>query len=578
MKIKKGIAVSPGIVIAKCMVIDVEDLRLQKHNISPSRINIEKKRVREAFAAAVYQLSEAETSQNIEEGSIKDIFAVHMSFMRDRKLWHKIEDMIESELVAADYAVSVVLREIATHFKNSQSRYVNERAADIYDIERRILRIINDDDLLDTANLSEEVIVVAHDLSPTQTASFDRKYIKGFATNAGGRTSHTAIVARSLGIPAVVALEDITVSAQQGQMVIIDGNQGVVIIEPDEDTLEKYRRQFIDFHAFEHKLDMLREVDAVTRDGTKINITANIEFPAEVSLVNSRGGDGIGLYRTEFLYLESKSEPSEQDHYNAYTEVLKQLHGKPVVIRTMDLGADKVVNNSSFHHENNPVLGLRSIRFCLENLPMFKKQLRAVLRASALGNVRIMFPLITNVQEVRQAKMLLRDVMEDLDDEGIKYDPDIKIGIMIETPSAALMAGLLAREVDFFSIGTNDLIQYTLAVDRANERVITLYSPGEPAVIKLLKMVIDAACKEGIELSVCGEMASEPEFILLLLGLGVRNLSMGPSMIPEIKMIVRSLEISYCEKCVTKILAMESRRQVTNYLRDAVIKTLPEAL
>ncbi|MFI4911692.1 MAG: phosphoenolpyruvate--protein phosphotransferase [Sedimentisphaeraceae bacterium JB056] len=578
METKKGIAVSPGIVIAKCMVIDVEDLRLQRKTISAADVNDQQKRVRDAFATAVYQLSEAESSQKIEEGSIKDIFAVHMSFMRDRKLWMKIENLIEKDLVSAEYAVSVVLREIATHFKRSPSKYVNERAADIYDIERRILRTMNNDDIFDTTKLSEEVVIVSHDLSPTQTASFDRNYIKGFATNAGGRTSHTAIVARSLGIPAVVALEDVTASAQQGQTVIIDGNQGIVIIEPDEDTLKRYREQYINFHAFENKLDSLRDVEAVTRDGTKINITANIEFPAEVDMVKSRGADGIGLYRTEFLYLESRTEPTEEDHFAAYKEVLDKLDGKPMVIRTMDLGADKVVDDENFHHESNPVLGLRSIRYCLQNLPMFKKQLRAVLRASALGDVRVMFPLITNVQEIRQAKMILRDVMEDLDDEGIKYDPDMKVGIMIETPSAALMSGLLAREADFFSVGTNDLIQYTLAVDRSNEKVITLYSPGEPAVLKLLKMVIDVAQRENIHLSICGEMASEPEFILLLLGMGVRNLSMGPSMIPEIKMIVRSIDISHSEKCAADILAMESRRQVTNYLRDAAMKTIPEAL
>ena len=578
MEIKKGIAVSPGIAIAKCVVIDVEDFRVQRKPISPEQVNGEKKRVREAFASAVYQLSEVETSHKIEEGSIKDIFAVHMSFLRDRKLWHKIEILIEKELVSADYAVATVLKEIASHFRGSASRYVSERAADIYDIERRILRIMSDKNLFDATKLNEEAIIISEDLSPTQTASFDRKYVKGFATNAGGRTSHTAIVARSLGIPAVVALEDITAAAEQGQTIIIDGNQGIVVIDPDEKTLKKYRKQYIDFHTFEHKLDALREVEAVTRDGTNINLLANIEFPAEVDMINSRGAMGIGLYRTEFLYLESKTEPTEQDHFEAYKEVLSRLGNKPMVVRTMDLGADKVVYNGRFSHEANPVLGLRSLRYCLQNLPMFKKQLRAILRASALGDVRVMYPLITNVQEVRQAKMILRDVMEDLDDEGIRYNPDIKVGIMIETPGAALMSEFLAREVDFFSIGTNDLIQYTLAVDRSNERVMTLYSPGEPAVLKLLKIVIDVANKAGIDLNICGEMASEPEFIPLLLGLGVRSLSMGPAMIPEIKMIIRSLDISYSEKCAADILGMESRRQVTNYLRDAATKIIPEAL
>lgn len=578
MEIKKGIPVSPGIVIAKCMILDVEDFHLQPRAISPIQVDDEKKRVRNAFADAVYQLSELESSQNIEEGSIKDIFAVHMSFLRDRKLWKKAETVIEKEGVGAEYAVSSVLREIASHFKNSTNKYVNERAADIYDIERRILRILTGKNLFDASKLDEEVAIVSQDLSPTQAASFDRKYVKGFATNAGGRTSHTAIVARSLGIPAVVGLEDITSAAEQGKTIIIDGNLGVVIVGPDEATLKKYQQQYINFNTFEHKLDSLRKFESKTRDGVKINLLANIEFPKEVETVVDRSAAGVGLYRTEFLYLEKKSEPSEEEHYKAYMQVLSKLCGKPMVIRTMDLGADKMVRNFSYHHEHNPVLGLRSIRYCLQNLGLFKRQLRAILRASAEGDVRVMFPLIATVQEVRQAKMVLRDVMEDLSEEGISYNPDIKIGIMIETPSAALMSGILAKEVDFFSIGTNDLIQYTLAVDRSNERVMTLYSAGEPAVLKLIKMTIDAANEQNIDLSVCGEMASEPEFIPLLLGMGVRNLSMGTAMIPEIKMIVRSLDIPYSNQCAADIMGMESRRQVTNYLRDAANKIISEAL
>ncbi len=576
MEIKKGIAVSPGIAIAKPFVIDSEDYRIPRRSILSSQHSGEAKRVRKAFADAIEELTELESNQGIEEGKIKDIFAVHLRFMRDRSLRKKVTDLVHNELLTAEYAVSTILRDIATHFSNIKDPYISERATDIYDIEKRLLKHLLGEKRRDAEHITSEVVVVAHELSPTQTAGFDRTFIKGFATNAGGRTSHTAIVARSLGIPAVVALEDVTENISDADTVIIDGNRGVVIINPDENTLSEYEKYALDFSRLEHELDSIRKLPAVTRDDVEITLLGNIEFPDETELVLEKGGKGIGLYRTEFLYLYSESEPTEEDHYEAYVETMRVFKDKPVVIRTMDLGADKFTQSKRFAREPNPFLGLRSIRFCLQNLMLFKTQLRAILRASVFGKIKIMFPLITSLQELRQAKMILHDVMEDLDEESIDYDHSISVGIMIETPSAALTASTLAREVDFFSIGTNDLIQYTLAVDRGNERVATLYTASDPAVLTLIRTVIHDAYKAKIDLSICGEVASEPEYVMLLLGMGVRTFSLAPPMIPEIKQIIRSVTTESCNRIARKVMTMDSERQITNYLKDATRKVLPE--
>jgi phosphotransferase system enzyme I (PtsI) len=576
MEIKKGIAVSPGIAIAKPLVIDSEDYRIPRRSILPSAKVAEVKRVRDAFRKAVEELEKIDSDEKVTEGNIKDIFAVHLRFLKDRSLRKKVTDLVYNDLLTAEYAVSTTLRDIANHFVAVQDRYISERATDIYDVEKRLLRHLLGRKREDIEHISHEVVVVAHELGPTQTASFDRKFIRGFATDAGGRTSHTAIVARSLGIPAVVGLEDVTRNIDPTVTVIIDGNRGMVVIDPDELTLKQYQQYAVDFDRLEKELDAIRDLDAVTRDGVQIELLGNIEFPHEAETVLDRGGVGIGLYRTEFLYLYSQTEPTEEVHYNAYSEVIRVFSDMPVVIRTMDLGADKFTQSRRFVREPNPFLGLRSIRFCLQNLVMFKTQLRAILRASIHGDVRVMFPLISSLHELRQAKMIIRDVMEDLDEGSIEYKPDIPIGIMIETPSAALTASILASECDFFSIGTNDLIQYTLAVDRGNERVSTLYSGADPAVINLLRSVNHEANKARISASVCGEMASDPEFIMLLLGLGYRTFSLASPMIPEIKKLIRSVTIESCNSLARKVLLMNSEREVINYLRSATLKVLPE--
>ena len=579
MEIRKGIAVSPGVSIGKSLIVDSEDYRIPRREIESSQRMGEIQRARNAFRDAIEELTALERAQDEAGGGrIKDIFAVHLRFLRDRSLRRKVTDMIHADSVTAEYAVSTVLREIAAHFEtNVKDAYISERAADVYDIERRLLRRLLGTKREDILHLREEVVVVARELSPTQTAGFNRDYVKGIASDAGGRTSHAAIVARSLGIPAVVALEDLTEVVRGGDTVIIDGNRGIVLVNPDAETIHQYEQYYREFVALEHKLDTIREKPAITRDGVKITLLGNIEFPDEAEILVEKGGEGIGLYRTEFLYLNRSTDPVEQEQYEAYAETVRVFKDRPVVIRTFDLGADKYTQRRRSAPEPNPFLGLRSIRFCLQNLTMFKTQLRAILRVSVLGQVKIMFPLITNIQELMQAKMILHDVMEDLDEEKIEYNRDIEVGIMIETPSAALTASTLARDADFFSIGTNDLTQYTLAVDRGNELVSTLYSAADPAVLRLIRTVIQDAYKAQIDVSVCGEMASEPEYVMLLLGLGIRTLSLTSPMIPEIKQVIRSVTIEDCNNLTRKVLAMNSERQIAGYLRNAARKILPEA-
>ena len=578
MDIKKGIAVSPGVSIGKCLIIDSEDYRIPRRLIEPAQRMLEIQRVRNAFHDAIRELTQlAEAQEGAPSGRIKDIFAVHLRFLRDRSLRRRVADKVQAESVTAEYAVASVLRDIAGQFAGVKDAYISERAADIYDMERRLLKQLLGHKREDLSHLREEVIVVARELSPTQTAGFNKAFVKGLATDAGGRTSHTAIVARSLGIAAVVALEDLTEIVRENDTVIIDGNRGLVIVNPDEETIRQYEAYSREFVAFEHKLDSLCAKPAVTRDGVKVTLLGNIEFPDEAELVLQKGGDGVGLYRTEFLYLSRPTEPTEEEHYRAYAQTVHALKQRPVVIRTLDLGADKFTQKKRAAPEPNPFLGLRSIRFCLQNLAMFKTQLHAILRASVLGQVKVMFPLITSIHELMQAKMILHDVMEDLDEESIAYNPNLQVGIMVETPSAALTASTLAREADFFSIGTNDLTQYTLAVDRGNELVSTLYSPADPAVLRLLRMVIQDACKARIDVSVCGEMASELPYVMMLLGLGIRSLSVSAPMIPEVKQIVRSVTMADCNSLARKVLGMNSERQISNYLRSAARKILPEA-
>jgi phosphotransferase system enzyme I (PtsI) len=420
--------------------------------------------------------------------------------------------------------------------------------------------------------------VLAHNLTPSETTRLKTEFVLGFATEVGGHTSHTAILAGALEKPAVVGTGSFLSDVSGGETAIIDGNHGEVIIDPDEATLARYRDSEQKFKTFAARLDQLRPLAAETQEGVRIQIMGNIEFPDEVEHCTERGADGIGLYRTEFLYLQTDREPTEDDQYQAYSRVRDALGDKPVVIRTLDLGADKIPgeSNNLAAEGANPVLGLRSIRLSLKQLPLFKTQLRAILRAAAQGDIRIMFPLVTSLLELRQAKMILADVMEDLDEEGIEYNPNVPVGMMVEVPAAALLAEEFAREVDFFSIGTNDLIQYTLAADRSDPSVADLYSSGDPSILRLIQIVVAAGAKHGIPVTVCGQMSSDPKFVPLLIGMGLRNMSVTPHVIPELKEVIRQVTVPQCEAIAAHAQTFDVARDVETYLRGELKKICPD--
>ncbi|MGE5610499.1 MAG: phosphoenolpyruvate--protein phosphotransferase [Bacillota bacterium] len=577
MEIKKGIPVSPGVVISTALVLDAEDLAIPRRRVEEQQVALEIQRLRDAIDKSLAELHELRSAVSEKYGKeIGGIFDFHIGILKDRTLIEPVISTIRTQRVTAEYAVSAVMRRYASSFQSMSDRYLSDRVKDIYDIERRILHNVIGMKQESLSQLQSNVVVVAHDLLPSQTAALDRTHVRGFATDVGGRTSHTAIVARALGIPAVVGLGNITGEVSSGDIIIIDGNRGVVIINPDEEQLAEHREYERRREVLERELKELQTLPAVTRDGHMVSLQANIEFPEEVNDAIARGAAGIGLYRTEFLYLASATEPTEEDHYNAYADALRRLGGRPLVIRTLDLGADKYTQSRTSSPERNPFLGDRSIRMCLHDIPMFKRQLRAIMRASVLGDVRIMFPMISTLMELRQAKMILNDVMEELEDEGQTFRRDIPIGMMIEVPSAALMANQFSREVNFFSIGTNDLIQYTLAVDRTNEKVAGLFCPAHPAVLTLLRDVIRAGHRNSISVSVCGEMAGEPLYTLLLLGLGLTIFSMNSPDIGEVKKIIRSTTLDHARQVARRVMSFDSERQVLHFLREETRKIIPE--
>jgi len=403
-----------------------------------------------------------------------------------------------------------------------------------------------------------------------------RQVVRGFVTEVGGPGSHTAIVAEALEIPAVVGTGPFLTEVSGGDWVIIDGDKGLVILQPDEETLERYRHEAEQNRSMAARLETLRDLPAVTLDGAGIQLMGNIEFPYEVDHCVDRGADGVGLYRTEFLYLGADEPPTEEIHYQAYSRVVDAMPDKPVIIRTFDLGADKVPSLAKPEDERNPCLGLRSIRLALRNLPMFRTQLRAILRATALGNVQIMFPLISTLLEFRQAKMVLTDVMEDLQEHGIPFNRDVPVGMMVETPASVMMIDRFVEEADFLSIGTNDLIQYTLAVDRGNKNVVGLYNPCDPAVLQLISMAIRAADRKQVPINMCGQMSGSALYTMLLLGLGLRRFSVAPSAIPEVKNVCRNVTIAECEALAARAMAMENARDVKSFLKEELRKHVRE--
>ncbi|MDR3634048.1 MAG: phosphoenolpyruvate--protein phosphotransferase, partial [Isosphaeraceae bacterium] len=524
------------------------------------------------------EAAEAEARQRLGP-QYANILAAHAQMVADPTLRRDARQRIEHDRISAEHAVSEVLGAHALRLENLTDPYLAGRAADVRDIEGRILFQLSGRARPSVANQVEgPSVILAHDLSPSETADLDPERVLGFATEAGGRASHTAIVAEALEIPAVVGLGRFLDGARQSRTVIIDGDEGLVILDPDQETEERYRRAAIERAARFQGLAGLANLPACTLDDVRIELCGNIEFPNEAAACLERGALGVGLYRTEFLYLNRDTPPGEEEQYEAYAEVVRSLRGHPITIRTLDLGADKLASYHSLGYaESNPVLGLRSLRLSLRDRELFRTQLRAILRASTLGDVRVMFPLVTTLSEFRAARAVLDDVTLELRGEGIAVRDGLPVGIMVEVPAAAVIADHLAKEVDFFSIGTNDLIQYTLAVDRTNEALADLYSAADPAVLRLIAMVVSAAQKRGIPVSLCGTIGGEPLYTMLLLGMGLRQLSMPPHQLPEVKQVIRRIRLDQAKAVADEALRQETAEAVLRVLHEALAATTAPA-
>ncbi len=572
----QGIAVSPGVAIGKVLILDQEGYRITRSQIDSSDRNNEAQRLRQAIDEASSRLDEHRQRSAEKLGKkVGAIFSAHQQMLLDPSLHAEWLRLIEDECYSAEYAISSVLNRYSQAFRNMGSGMMSERAADVRDVERTLLEALGGHPTQDSGGDGQSVLA-SHDLTPSETAKLDREKILGFCTEVGGPGGHTAIVARGLEIPAVVGLGTFLHRIANAADVIVDGYRGRVILQPTEEVLARYRERMEVRATRTTKLSELRDLPAQTLDGTHVKLMANIEFPYEVDACLARGAEGVGLYRTEFLYLGSVKEPTEEQHFEAYRQVVSAMGGKPVVMRTLDLGADKMGQSPQSERENNPFLGLRSIRLSLRNPQMFRTQLRAMLRAASEGDLRIMFPMITTLHELRTARMVLRQVIDDLQEEGIDVPVKVSVGMMVEVPAAVLMLDHLLPEVDFISIGTNDLIQYTLAVDRTNEYVADLYTGLDPSVLRLIKQSVDQALKYGVDVSVCGEMSSTPLCALLLVGFGVRTLSAPPSAIPQVKQALRNVTLSDCEAMANRSLGFGTAREVDAYLQGRFAELLPE--
>ncbi len=572
----QGIAVSPGVAIGEAFVMDNEGFRIPRRFVDRDAVDDELERLNRAIESVAVEIKRNRDAVSRELGKeYGAIFEAHLQMLHDPRLRGELEQMIRERHYAPEYAVSRTLRRYAKVFQTLDSSYLAERANDIFDIEKRLLRNLLGRRREELSRLTSPVLILARNLTPSETANLDRRFVMGLVTEVGGAGSHTAIVAEGLEIPAVVGTGPFMTDVSGGELVIIDGDQGLVILHPDEETIARYRHEVQQRRALTTRLEALRDLPAETADGQPVDLFGNIEFPHEAKLCLARGAGGIGLYRTEFLYLGAETEPDEEAHYQAYAGVVETMAGRPVVIRTLDMGADKLLVGSN-DNERNPFLGLRSIRLSLRNLPMFRTQLRAILRASVLGDVRVMFPLISTMLELRQVKMLLADVMEDLEEHGQPFRRDLKVGMMVEVPSVVILIDRFVEEVDFLSIGTNDLIQYTLAVDRSNKDVAPLYTAGDPAVLRLIETTINAARRRGIAVNLCGQMSGSPTYTMLLLGLGLRQMSVTPSAIPEIKKICRSVTIEQCQAVSARAMSLENARDIKSYLKEELKKILPE--
>ena len=565
-----GIAASNGIAIAKAYRLIEPDLTINKKEITDA--DAEVNRYKAAIGKSVSELQVIRDRAEVELGADKAaIFDAHLLVVNDPELIGPIEEKIKTDKVNAEYALKEVADMFVTMFESMDNEYMKERAADIRDVTKRVLAHLLGVQIPNPSTVTEEVIVVAEDLTPSDTAQLNRTYVKAFTTDIGGRTSHSAIMARSMEIPAVVGTKEATAAIQNGDIIIVDGLDGQVHINPTPELIAEYEQKAIAYEEQKAEWAKLVNEKTVSKDGHHVELVANIGTPKDIKGVIDNGGEGVGLYRTEFLYMGRENFPTEEEQFEAYKAVLEGMKdGKPVVVRTLDIGGDKELPYLQLPHEMNPFLGFRAVRLCLEEQDMFRTQLRALLRASTYGNLKIMFPMIATLSEFREAKAILLEEKEKLVAEGIAVSDSIEVGIMVEIPSTAVMADLFATEVDFFSIGTNDLIQYTMAADRMNERISYLYQPYNPAILRLVKSVIDAAHKEGKWAGMCGEMAGDENAIPLLLGLGLDEFSMSATSILKARSLIKNLSKAEMEKLAEQALQLKTNDEVLEAVKVAV--------
>ncbi|MGM0453855.1 MAG: phosphoenolpyruvate--protein phosphotransferase [Thermodesulfobacteriota bacterium] len=565
----RGIGGSPGICIGKAYLVDREGVDvIEKYFVGTHETQKEINRFRTAVTAAKNELTDiiAGIPQDLQDHAY--ILETHLLLHKDKMLYGKTIDIIQKDQVNAEWALKKATSSARLMFQNISDPYLQARSADIEHVSDRIMRHLIGADDVNISGIEKRVILVANSLSPAETSQIQLDRVMGFITDRGGKASHTSIIARTLEIPSVLGLEKATSRIRNDDLIIVDGNEGVVIINPEEETLLKYEELSRRFEA--HKADIIRTgtQPATSADGRRFRIMGNIELPEEIVGVRDHGGDGIGLFRTEFLYLSRRDFPDENELYEQYKEVVELMAPNPVTIRTLDINGDKEISTMPTPQEANPALGLRAIRFCLKNPEIFKTQVRAILRSGAHGYVRLLLPMISGCEEVRQSLEIMDEAAEELEKEGLPYNRDIEVGIMIEVPSAAILAADMAKMVDFFSIGTNDLVQYTLAIDRGNRHVAHLYDPLHPAVIRLIRQVVDGGRTQNKPTYMCGEMAADPMHLPVLIGLGIDELSMAPQSIPEIKNMIRKISVGEMEKFMLKILKHTSAEATQKLIMD----------
>lgn len=569
-KLIKGIAASDGVAIAKAYLLVEPDLTFDK-NEKVTDVEGEVAKFNNAIEASKVELTKIRNNAEVQLGADKAaIFDAHLLVLDDPELIQPIQDKIKNENANAATALTDVTTQFVTIFESMDNEYMKERAADIRDVSKRVLSHILGIELLNPSMIDESVVIVGNDLTPSDTAQLNKEFVQGFATNIGGRTSHSAIMSRSLEIPAIVGTKSITQEVKQGDMIIVDGLNGDVIVNPTEDELIAYQDKRERYFADKKELQKLRDADTVTVDGVHAELAANIGTPNDLPGVIENGAQGIGLYRTEFLYMGRDQMPTEEEQFEAYKEVLEAMNGKRVVVRTLDIGGDKELSYLNLPEEMNPFLGYRAIRLCLAQQDIFRPQLRALLRASVYGKLNIMFPMVATINEFREAKAILLEEKENLKNEGHDISDDIELGIMVEIPATAALADVFAKEVDFFSIGTNDLIQYTLAADRMSERVSYLYQPYNPSILRLVKQVIEASHKEGKWTGMCGEMAGDETAIPLLLGLGLDEFSMSATSILKARRQINGLSKNEMTELANRAVDCATQEEVIELVNNYV--------